>query len=108
MRGTALWLVVLGMGLIAFALRYYPIVLLERFKLPPGLHQALRYVPAATLAGLVLPALLTHEGHWAVSPLNPRLIAGLVALFLAWRFKNVLLTLLGGMGVLWALQGLGL
>ncbi|MER3484536.1 MAG: branched-chain amino acid transport, partial [Meiothermus sp.] len=75
---------------------------------PPLLQQALRYVPAATLAGLVLPALLTHEGHWAVSPLNPRLIAGIVALVLAWRFKNALLTLVGGMGVLWALQAFGL
>lgn len=103
-----MWLLLLGMGLIAFALRYYPIVLLERFKQPPLLQQALRYVPAATLAGLVLPALLTHEGHWAVSPLNPRLIAGIVALVLAWRFKNALLTLVGGMGVLWALQAFGL
>lgn len=107
MKATEMWLLLLAMGLIAFALRYYPILLLERFKLPPLVQQALRYVPAATLAGLVLPALLTQGGHWAISPLNPRLIAGLVALGLAWRFKNVLLTLLGGMGVLWALQGLG-
>lgn len=108
MKDLLLWGVILGMGLIAFALRYYPIVLLERFHLPPVLQQALRYVPAATLAGLVLPALLTHEGHWALHPLNPRLIAGGVAIFLAWRFKNVLLTLLGGMAALWVLQGLGL
>ncbi len=108
MSKLELWFTIIVMGLIAFALRYYPMVLLERFQLPPVLQQALRYVPAATLAGIVIPELLTHHGQWAISPLNPRLIAGLVALFLAWRYKNVLLTLGAGMGVLWILQGLGL
>lgn len=108
MSKLELWFTIAAMGLIAFALRYYPMVLLERFKLPPVLQQALRYVPAATLAGIVVPEMLTHQGHWAISPLNPRLIAGLVALFLAWRFKNTLLTLGAGMGALWILKGLGL
>lgn len=108
MSKLELWFTILSIGIIVFALRYYPMVLLERFKLPPLLQQALRFVPAATLAGLVVPDFLTHQGHLIANPLNPRLLAGLLSLFLAWRFKNTLLTLLGGMGALWLLQGLGL
>lgn len=108
MSKLELWFTIFAVGLIAFVLRYYPMVLLERFKLPPLLQQALRYVPAATLAGIVIPEFLTHQGHFIANPLNPRLIAGAMALFLAWRFKNVLLTLVGGMGTLWILQGFGL
>ncbi len=95
------------MTLIAFALRYAPLAMLERFSLPPRLQQALRYVPAATLAGLVFPALLAPQGQWALGLDNERLLAGLVAMGVAWRFKNILLTLLVGMGALWLLQWMG-
>ena len=106
MSSLELWVTVVLMGFIAFGLRYLPMVLLERFKLPPLLEQALRYVPAATLAGLVLPAFLTQNGNLVSSLNHPPLWAGLVAFGLAWRFQNVLLTLAGGMGTLWLLQWL--
>lgn len=107
MSDLELWIALLGMTLIAFALRYLPLAMLERFSLPPNLQQALRYVPAATLAGLVFPALLTADGQWAVGLDNERLLAGIIAALIAWRFKNILLTLLVGMGALWLLQWMG-
>lgn len=107
MSDLELWTTLLGMTLIAFALRYGPLVMLERFQPPPNLQQALRYVPAATLAGLVFPALLAPGGQWAIGFDNERLLAGLVAALAAWRFRNILLTLLVGMGALWLLQWVG-
>lgn len=107
MSDLELWITLFGMTLIAFALRYVPLVMLERFSLPPSLQQALRYVPAATLAGLVFPALLAPKGQWALGLDNERLLAGMVAAAVAWRFKNILLTLLVGMAVLWLLQWVG-
>ncbi len=107
MSDLELWITLLGMTVIAFALRYLPLAMLERFSLPPNLQQALRYVPAATLAGLVFPALLTSDGQWAVGLDNERLLAGVIAALIAWRFKNILLTLVVGMGVLWMLLWMG-
>lgn len=107
MTDLTLWLTLAAMTLVAFALRYVPMAMLERFKPSAGLQQALRYVPAATLAGLVFPALLAPEGRWAIEPGNARLLAGLLAVWAAWRYKNVLLTLGLGMGALWMLQALG-
>jgi branched-subunit amino acid transport protein len=107
MSDLELWITLAGMTLISFALRYVPLVMLGRFQLPPHLQQALRYVPAATLAGLVFPALLTSKGQWSIGLDNERLLAGLVAALVAWRFRNILLTLLVGMGALWLLQWLG-
>ncbi|NJK44752.1 MAG: AzlD domain-containing protein [Pleurocapsa sp. SU_196_0] len=92
MKGFELWLTLFGMALIAFGVRYGPMALLERFKLPVWLQQALRFVPAATLAGLVFPAFLTDHGRWVGLAYGP-LWAGLIAAFVAWRFKNVLLTI---------------
>jgi branched-subunit amino acid transport protein len=38
---------------------------------------------------------------------NERLLAGLVAVLIAWRTRSVLFTLGGGMATLWALQAMG-
>ena len=92
MKGLELWLTMLGMALIAFGVRYAPMVLLERLHIPAWLQQALRFVPAATLAGLVFPALLTEKNQWAGLG-HPQLWAGLIAALVGWRFKNVLLTI---------------
>jgi branched-subunit amino acid transport protein len=97
MNPTELWLTISGMALIIFFVRYVPMALLERFHLPAWAQQALRFVPAATLSGLVLPALLTEQGEWAGFA-HPQLWAGLLALMAAWRFKNTLLTM--GVGLL--------
>lgn len=107
MTSLDIWLNILGLALIAFAVRYYPMALLERFRLPPQVQQGLRYVPAATLAGLVFPALLTHNSRWA-GLAHPELWAGLLAALVAWRFKNALLTIGVGLLALWLLRSVGL
>lgn len=103
MKGLELWLTLLLLALTAFALRYGPMSLLDRFELPEWLERALRYVPAATLAGLVFPTLLLQQGQLALLN-NDRLLAGLLAAVVAWRTRNVLLTFAIGLGVLWLLQ----
>jgi branched-subunit amino acid transport protein len=35
---------------------------------------------------------------------NARLVAGVLAILVAWRTRNIFLTILVGMGVLWLLQ----
>lgn len=100
-----LWLTVLCMGLVTFAIRLAPILALERFPIPPRLRQALRFVPAAVLSAIIFPELLRPgNGSLDISPGNLRLIAGLLAILVAWRTRNVLLTIAVGMGVLWILQ----
>jgi branched-subunit amino acid transport protein len=63
MNSFDLWMTIFGMALIVFSVRYVPMALLERFHFPAWAQQALRFVPAATLSGLVLPALLTEHGQ---------------------------------------------
>lgn len=106
MSPTTLWLTVLGVGLGTYALRLSFIVLWQRLRIPPVVHQALEYVPTAVLAALVLPALLRPEGVVDLSPDNLRLLAGVLAAAVAWFSRNVLLTLATGMGALWLLEWL--
>ncbi len=104
MSTTALWLAILGAGAVTFALRLSFIVLLGRVEMPAYLVKALRFVPAAVLTAVVIPLLFYEDGSLEVSLGNERLLAGLVAALIAWRTRNVLYTLGGGMATLWVLQ----
>jgi len=75
-------------------------------RVPAPVQRALRFVPAAVLAALTVPALLRLEGTIDVSLDNHRLIAGAVAGLIAWTTRNVLATIGVGMIVLWTLDAL--
>jgi branched-subunit amino acid transport protein len=100
------WLTIFAAGLITYATRLSFILLFERIAIPAWLKRALRFVPAAVLSAIILPELVFQDGSLALTPSNPRLLAGIVAILVAWRTKNILLTLISGMAVLWALQAI--
>jgi len=106
MSRTALWLTIVGMGLVTYAIRLSVITLLGRVELPPNFQRALRFVPPAVLSAIIFPEILRPGGTFYFSPANPRLIAGLIAGLVAWRTKNVLLTIAAGMVALWILQAI--
>jgi branched-subunit amino acid transport protein len=85
-----LWLTIILAALVSFSLRYLPMKLLGKQRLAPWLERALRYVPAATLSGLVLPALLLQNNKLALSFSNDRLIAGILAAVIAYFSRNAL------------------
>jgi branched-subunit amino acid transport protein len=58
------------------------------------------------LSAIVFPELILREGSPAFPFTNPRLLAGVLAAFVAWRTRNMLLTLVAGMAALWGLGAL--
>jgi len=102
----SLWLTLVTAGLMTFATRLSFILLLERLKLPAWFQRSLRFVPLAVLSAIVLPELVYPNGALDLSLRNPQLISGLVAVVVAWRTRNVLLTILLGMTALFFFQAL--
>ncbi len=105
-QSAALFLTILGMGLVTYLIRLLPILAVGRLKLPRWALQAMRYIPPAVLTAIIVPDLLLPGGALNLTLGNGRLIAGIVATVVAWRTRNVLLTVAVGMVVLWALQWL--
>jgi branched-subunit amino acid transport protein len=99
-----LWLIVVGMGLITYAIRLSFMVLGERIQVSAVFQRGLKFVPTAVLSAIILPELLQPGGTLDISFGNARLLAGLIAAIVAWRTKNILWTIVVGMGVLWLLQ----
>lgn len=100
------WLVLILGGLLTFLTRLSFILLLQKVTVPVWLHRALFYVPIAVLTAIIFPEIFLHTGTYNTSLLNPRLIAGVLAIFVAWRTRNAFLTVATGMAALWALQAM--
>jgi branched chain amino acid efflux pump len=99
-----IWLVMLLGGLITFAIRFSLIYLFGRLHIPETVRQALRYVPPAVLSAITFPELFFHQGTLNVSIENTRLLAGLVAILVAWVSRSTLVTIIAGMLALFVLQ----
>lgn len=100
----ALWLLLLGIGVMTYAIRLSCIGLLGRRDMPALLLKALRFVPITVLPAIILPELFLRNNVLALSIQNPRWIAGILAALVAWRTRNVLLTIAMGMIALWVLE----
>ena len=99
-----IWLVMLIAGLLTLATRLSFILLLDRIRVPEWFRRGLRFVPLAVLSAIILPELTSPNGSMFISWRNPHLLAGVVTILVAWRTKNVILTILAGMGALLLFQ----
>lgn len=102
----SLWLLIIAIGLLTFAFRFSSIVLLGRAEMPTILRRALRFVPPAVLTAIFMPELMEPGGVLNLSLSNTHLLAGVLAIVVAWRTRNVVLTIAVGMIALWILSAL--
>ncbi|MCV6586185.1 MAG: AzlD domain-containing protein [Marinibacterium sp.] len=96
---TELWIVIIGLALGSFALRFFFIGFVGGRALPEWLLRHLRYASVAIIPALVAPLVLwpaATEG----TPDPARLAAAAVTLTLGVLTKNVVLSILGGAVVL--------
>jgi branched-subunit amino acid transport protein len=96
-------ILVAGMAAVTYAIRYPIIALLGKVSISPRFFELLRFVPVAVLTAIIVPALLMPAGVVDIGFDNTRLLTGLLAILIAWRTRNLLLTISIGMLGLWVL-----
>jgi branched-subunit amino acid transport protein len=101
-----IWALILAAGVITFSIRLSFIFIFERWPIPEWFRRSLRYVPAAVLSAILVPELTTWDGKINLSWGNPQIISGLVAIIIAWRTRNILLTLGSGLACFFLLNAL--
>jgi branched-subunit amino acid transport protein len=102
----SIWLVMIAAGLVTYTTRLSFILLMDRIKAPEWFTKSLRFVPAAVLSAIIVPELLAPKPSVELYVLNPEAISGILAIAVAWRTKNVILTIGVGMAALLALKAL--
>jgi branched-subunit amino acid transport protein len=91
------FLLITGMALVTFAIRYPVLAMSGRLRLAPWFLQLLRYVPPTVLTAIVVPAVLMPNDQLWLDHTNARLIGAIAALGIGiWR-QNLLLTIVVGM-----------
>jgi branched-subunit amino acid transport protein len=98
-----IWVVMVSVGILTFLTRLSFILIADRWQAPAAFRRALQFVPIAVLTAIIVPELVLSTGSLNLSPLNPRLIAGIIAIVVAWKTKNTVLTIVSGMAAFWVL-----
>jgi branched-subunit amino acid transport protein len=96
-------LLIIGMMLVTFGVRYPMLAIVGRLQLSPFIIRALGYVPVAVLTAITVPAVVMPEGAIDVGIDNAYLVAAVLSVIVSWRTKNLLATIVIGMGgfLLW-------
>jgi branched-subunit amino acid transport protein len=96
-------LLILGMMLVTFGVRYPMLAIVGRLQLPPSVIRALGYVPVAVLTGIIVPEVVMPQDRIDIGINNAYLVAGILAVIVSWRTKNLLATIVIGMSgfLLW-------
>jgi branched-subunit amino acid transport protein len=92
-----LWYTVAGMALVTYFARSTFLLLPPGVETPAWLRRALRYVPAAVLTAIWAPELALQKEVISLTLHNERLLAGLVAIAVAWRFRATFVTIVSGL-----------
>jgi len=100
------WLTIIVAGLGTYAIRLSFFVIFGRRGVPEHFARPLRFIPPAVFSAIVFPELLMPGGLLDISLGNLRLLAGILAVLVAWRTRNIVLTILVGMLALWLMQWL--
>lgn len=99
-------LLLAGMMAVTFGVRYGVLALVSRMTLAPQIIRALRYVPVAVLTAITVPAVAAPQGEVIFALSNAYLYAGVIASVIAWRTRNLLLTIGLGMAVFFVWRAL--
>ncbi len=97
-----LWLLIIVMGILTYAIRLSFIISADYFTIPPIMRRALRYVPPTVLTAIIIPEMMMPTGTLDLT--HPRFFAGLIAMAVAYYSKSVMWTVGVGMVSLWLLQ----
>jgi branched-subunit amino acid transport protein len=99
-----LWIALILIGLFTLGTRLSFILILEKWQPPEWFQRGLRFVPLAVLSALVFPDVFMHPGYFALPPDLPRIFGAVTAVVVAWRTKNIFLTIGAGMLVFYLLR----
>ena len=95
-------LLILGMALVTFLPRFFPIAFLNRRVLPEKVKKGLEYFPISILSAIVFPILFSNGG--GKIEIQPQYLIAAIPVFLfAWKVKSLWGSVILGMAIYWGL-----
>jgi branched-subunit amino acid transport protein len=98
---TEYLILLIGMGLVTFLPRWFPLFFLSRRNLPRVAVEWLDLIPAAILSALLLPELITGGTPRNLELFKPELLVAIPTFIFALKTKSLGGTVLVGMFLFW-------
>src|SRR5699024_631914 len=87
---------VVTLGLLCTAMRVVPALVMRNSKISPMVYKTMPYLPV-----IIFTDIFFWESHFNLNLLeNIKLIPALVSLFVAYRFKDIIKTIIAGVGTI--------
>jgi branched-subunit amino acid transport protein len=97
-------LIILGMGLVTYLPRWFPLFFLSRRSLPQWFVQWLDLIPAAILGALLVPELFTSGQPRHIDWFRPEWFAALPTIVVAILTRSLGWTVIAGMVTYWLIE----
>ena len=92
---------ILGMGLVTYLPRWFPLFFLSRRHLPAVVEDWLELIPAAILSALLFPILVTAGEPRHLAMFQSELLVGIPTFLFAWKTRSLGGTVMVGMVLFW-------
>ncbi|MDN5332518.1 MAG: hypothetical protein PWP45_1743 [Tepidanaerobacteraceae bacterium] len=86
-----------GMALVTYLPRLMPALILSKRNIPEVLVKFLNYIPVSVLSALLVPSILVVDDKINISPSNTLLLTSILTFPLAYKIRNMFLTVIAGM-----------
>lgn len=103
---AAIWAVIIGMTVSNFVVRFVPIAIVSRVKIPAPIMRWLDFVPVSVMGALVAGEVLRPGGVWSNPFTGPSLYAAIVTGLIFRSTRSFLGATVAGMASFVALQHL--
>ena len=94
-----IYLLIIGAAIVTFCIRWLPVVLFHKKRLPSLLENFLYHLPVGMLAVIVVQSAFLKEGHLYSSWSDCYLIGFIALIIFAITTKSLFIIVFGGMGV---------
>lgn len=85
------------MALVTYLPRLMPALILSKRNIPEVLVKFLNYIPVSVLSALLVPSILVVDDKINISPSNTLLLTSILTFPLAYKIRNMFLTVIAGM-----------
>ncbi len=101
MPESKFFFLIVGMGVVTYLPRWFPLIFLTRRKLPEQLIEWLDLIPVAILSALVVPALITSGEPRNLEFMRPEILVSVPTFIIALKTKSLAGTVIAGMFLFW-------
>ncbi|MFZ5943506.1 MAG: AzlD domain-containing protein [Bacillota bacterium] len=101
-------LIIIGMAVVTYLTRIGSLIILQYTGIPHWVEEWLKHVPTAILTALIIPSLILPKGYIDLSINNHYLVAGIVSAIIAYKSRNIIMTIGLGMATIFSLNFFGL